>query len=286
MKTIRRIPDLLFRLLCAGLLTAALGIAPAGATPLIWETDFGAVLGDLTEEDDEEQDVMLGFMFPFLGSDYSDVSVSTNGVVGLGGDIDFTCCPDEDDLFDSEGPTIAPFWSDMDLDEMGTIHFNVFDEAIARAVFTWNAIGSFEDEFAPFTFQLQLLEDGRIIFGYNGISPTVDNLDEDLVVGLSPGNDVPDPGENDYTADSPFAGGDTIYEVFREGLEPFDLDQANLVFTPIGSFLVELIVDDLQDPPPPPPDPSIPEPATVLLLGLGLGGLFLGHRRRFARQRA
>ena len=37
-----------------------------------------------------------------------------------------------------------------------------------RAVITWNNVGSAANELAPFLFQAQLIDDGTIIFGYNG----------------------------------------------------------------------------------------------------------------------
>jgi hypothetical protein len=142
----------------------------------------------------------------------------------------------------------------------GDVHFNDFGD---RAVFTWNEVGTFFSETAAATFQITLKADGSIILGYNGMfdddsPPTdiVDDLFEGIVVGVTPGN-IPaptDPGTNDLS--SSFSGGTTIYErwcfdtpntcgFFDFGEAPsnlsgptnlaFDLDQKNVVFTPIAN---------------------------------------------------
>jgi len=111
------------------------GVPSVMATPAIWEASFGSELTDLTGEDDVETDVGLSFLFPFAGSTYTDISVSTNGLIGLGGGADPTCCPTEDDLFDEDQPTIAPFWSDMNLEDMGEVAFNEFGDRIRGQIF-------------------------------------------------------------------------------------------------------------------------------------------------------
>ena len=125
---------------------------------------------------------------------------------------------------------ISPFWSDLDLNEMGEVLFKDFGN---RAVVTWNAIGTFQNEQAPLTFQLELRADGTITFSYNGISDIL-NLDEDLVVGFSQGGGAANPGETDFSASSSFSAGasGTVFEVFREDSEPFDLDKSSITFSP------------------------------------------------------
>ena len=164
---------------------------------------MGTALTTLTGQDDREQGLDLSFAFPFLGTTYSTIFVSTNGYVNLGTDASLTCCPTELSLFNSSAPVISPFWSDLDLNEMGEVLFKDFGN---RAVVTWNAIGTFQNEQAPLTFQLELRADGTITFSYNGISDIL-NLDEDLVVGFSQGGGAANPGETDFSASSSFSAG-------------------------------------------------------------------------------
>ncbi len=268
-----------FSFFCLGLLSLS-----AYAAPLIWETDFGSEVTPLTGQDDLTQQVSLNFNFTFFGTDYTELFVSTNGLITLGADTGPPYAPNvPEDFLNASVPIIAPFWSDLDLTAMGQVFFNEFDD---RAVITWSAVGSFIDSLAAFTFQVQLMADGRVIFGYNRIGDTLLKLDEDLVVGLSRGNGTGTATRMDYT-DGPLyqptlSGAayqltmrSTVYEVFDLGAKPFDLDGGNLIFTP--PFLPPPILrTSLFSPPsPPPPLPSavetvIPEPGSLVLVIAGL----------------
>ncbi|MGR3317755.1 MAG: PEP-CTERM sorting domain-containing protein [Candidatus Anammoxibacter sp.] len=167
------------------------------------------------------------------------------------------------------------FNTDLDLTSTGTIHFNDFGD---RAVFTWNEVGTNEDELALVTFQAQLLADGTIIFGYNGIfdgqgEDLIDSLDEGIVVGISPSLGF-DPGTTDLSAGTPFdlSLGTTYYEVWGwDEFDPFndlfDLDQTNVIFSASSE--------------------PVPEPATVALMGIGIVGLIgAGYRKRRKNKQA
>jgi hypothetical protein len=227
------------------------------AAPPIWETDIGPALDILTGEDDSEVDVALSFNFPFNGVNYTTVYVGTNGALQLmdlgdSGDIDYDYWSYLEEFLSDSYPIIAPFNTDLDLTLEGTIHFNDFGD---RAVFTWNEVGTNSNEEALSTFQVQLYDDGTIIFGYNGIldDPSEDllgDLNEGIVVGVTPSNiaQCVDPGTFDLNGGA-FSDGTTIHQRWcydevdtcecestpRSGPlnTAFDLDQQNIVFTPI-----------------------------------------------------
>lgn len=237
--------------------------APTLATPPIWESDYGLELTDLTGVDDGAEDVTLSFLFPYAGNSYDSVFAGTNGAVALGGLGEADDYPSSDEFIETADPMIAPLWSDMSMESIGTAWFNDFGD---RAVFTWDAIGSYQDDTAPNTFQLQMFQDGRIIFGYNGIQDvTSDFFDAAIHIGLTEGDLSDFPSVIDYTADAPFLTNDTILELFDYDVtvSEFDLDQLNILFTPEigGGYMV-----------------TIPEPATLSLLALG--GLLAIRRRR------
>ena len=225
-------------LLGFSLLAFAVVTLSAYAAPVIWEDDFGSELTQLTGADDREQHVFLDFDFPYFGTYYTGIFVNTNGLINFQADVAPYNSNKVEDFINAPCPMIAPFWSDMDLTSTGKVFFNQFN---GRAVITWDRVGSFMNPLAFFTFQVQLMADGRIIFGYNGIPDTISELDEALVVGLSQGNGSSSASRKNYTDGElcwpglkayKFTPSGTIYEVFEVGIKPFDLDDSNLIFMP------------------------------------------------------
>ena len=266
----------------------------AQAGPLIWEDDFGAELTELTGADDKQQVVGLNFDFSFFGVDYTEIFVSTNGLICLGADLGVSFHPSlSDDFIGAPGPVIAPFYSDMDLTNHGKIFVNGLD---SRVVITWEDVGSFENPDASFTFQTQLMADGRIYFAYDEIPDIGDNLDEDLLIGVSRGRGLGGRQRVNYSNGDlfrptqsntayQFTMNRTLYEVFDEGSKPFDLDASNVAFIPSPSQL-QLATGGQSSsappplPPPPPPNP-IPEPGTFVLMVMGILAMVgYGWRRR------
>ena len=95
--------------------------AQAGlAQPPLWSNDFGTELG-LSDDDDNEEAVMLPFPFPFNGSVFNMAYVGTNGCIQLGGlgvddEIDYDhWIYMEEFLSDSDpdNPEICPFNTDL-----------------------------------------------------------------------------------------------------------------------------------------------------------------------------
>ena len=200
--------------LIAALLLAA---APAFAQPPIWESNFGPAIVSLTGQDDAEASVNLTFSFPYGNTGYTTVFVGTNGCIQLGSlgtddAIDYDHWSYFEEFYADAAPEICPINTDWDLGTNGTVHFNDFGN---RAVFTWNEIGTNENEDALATFQVQIEQSGRIVFGYNGIldedgEDLIGDMSEGFVVGITSSNGV-DPGPTDLTG-GPFTAGGTIYE--------------------------------------------------------------------------
>ena len=234
------------------------------AEPVLWESDFGTEITDLTGQDDGFTSYDLDFTFTFAGEAYTDGWISSNGAIALGGlGLTYTY-PGGSTFISTSDPMVAPFWSDLSLEPKGRVYQN---NLAGRAVFTWEDAASFINSEASFTFQLQLLADGTIIFGYNGIDPVEGNLDTELMVGLSGGvlNDFPP--EVNYTDGVVGPTESTVYERFTASpAEVFDLDQMNIVFTPVGDqYAVATIT-------------AIPEPTAIGLSLLGIGCLITRRR--------
>lgn len=234
----------------------SLAAGPAFAAPPIWESSFGSILTALTGQDDDTDSASLSFNFPYLGTDYTTVYVGTNGCIQLGSlgtdnDIDYDHWDYFEEFINDAAPEICPLNTDLDLSTTGTIHFNDLGD---HAVFTWNGVGTDQDETALSTFQVQIWNTGRIVFGYNGIlngpgENLLVSLNEGIVTGITLSDNV-DPGPIDLNS-APLATGPTAYERWcydtanscgiggvDTGLPgptnlAFDLDQQNVIFDPI-----------------------------------------------------
>lgn len=252
------------------------------AAPPVWDTDFGAAIGPLSDDDSENQ--TLGFMFPFDGVMYDSISIGSNGgiMLGIGGvyagdeytDYDiWDIAYFESDFTDVGNPAILPFNTDLNPDSGvgGSIHFKT---DATTAVITWDSVLSYQTDVEILDFQVTLASDGTITFGYDGpiTADLVIDLDEGIVIGVSNGMGDPVPGSSDLSAPvNADPAAKTTYEIWcndedmvvagscyaQDGSRPdnyaFDLDQTNVVFTPnaMGGFDIANIVA----PPPPPPPP-------------------------------
>lgn len=223
----------------AAVAAAALIAPPAVAAPPIWEPNFGTAL-NLTDDSTIGQTfASLNFSFTFVGVTYSgaqELYVSSNGFISLGADNGSDCCSGNPSLLVTEYPRIAAFWADHNPSAAGDAYLNFFnddgDPESERVVITWDDV--LYDNGLPITVQIQLVDDGTVIMGFNGWDLT--GFNDDTLIGLSPGGGVPDPGSTDFTAMLPFNTGTepTVYELFIGTPPPIDLDQQNIVFVPNG----------------------------------------------------
>lgn len=218
------------------------------APPEMWEDEFGTVLEDLTGEDDGVVEIAVSFPLPYGGNNYTSVWIGTNGAIALGGLGEADDYPSTDEFIATTDPMIAPFWSDMDLGTQGLVFANDQGD---RLIVTWDGIGSYEDEEASFTFQLQVSDDGTVRFLYNGIAGVDSSvIDTDVHVGLTEGNLGEFPPEADYSA-APFASPDTVLEIFEID-SFFDLDRRTVTFAPAAGGGYDLTVSDAPVAPRPP----------------------------------
>jgi hypothetical protein len=227
------------RVLEAGIAVILLLAPRAHAEPPIWEDDIGSPLG-LT--DDSTYEATLDFDFTYEGLSFvpgNSMFISSNGFLTLGRSSGPGCCsPTGADLASSTYPCIAPGWTDLipDIRVSGDVYLHRFPN---RVVITW-ATEVYATGF-PVRFQVQLSADGTIVFGYDGCNFSGNT--RNVLVGIGPA--VPpatDPGSTDLSASIPFtltpAGSPqsmSIYELFAAPNPAFDLDQTNIVFTPIAS---------------------------------------------------
>ena len=237
-----------------------MAIPPVSTQPQEWETRIGTTVDGqaLDNRDDATTGITLNFgtmSFPFAGTLYTGVNllnIASNGFISLGGSNGdgcngFSCQGDAQELIASIFPRIAPFWTDLNPGfEGGDVFINRFDEDIDptdidRIVITF-ATGYHDCDAneCHVLVQVQLLDNGTIIFGYNGIDlrNAANDANDDVLVGISPaGGGITDPGSTDITTRAPFHSAEpTIYELFESAsAPPVDLDGGNVIFTPDGN---------------------------------------------------
>ena len=239
--------------LIAVILTLAATRPCSGITlPPVWESAFGSPLisSNLAASD---KSVNLPFSFVLFGETYTSASVSSKGYVTFGGNAGAQPTPGSPQFVQGI-PRIAPAWYDIDVvNSGGTIFFNSFDH---RAVFTFLDVGSYAPPpgFSPeasnlATFQLQIYDDGTIVFGYaafNSLDPNVTGEVNTLLgsplalAGITPGFGGTDPGSTDLQSAIESAPGfayttanSTIYQkIMNDPATGTNFAGLNLIFTP------------------------------------------------------
>ena len=203
------------------------GVTDVGNTSLIaaqFETNFGTYLSN---GDDEYYLKTLPFTFPFYGINYTSTFVSTNGYVTFNaGDRTYT---ESVPAFTSL-PRISAFFDDLIGRSSGVGAVYVNDQLPGRFIVTNDRVAHYSAG-GMNTIQIQLFQDGRIVFAYKGITA----LTTGSITGITPGPNAPFQ-QVDYSVNRNFnvAAGTAIYEYFT-GASPFDLDQGFVIFTPNGN---------------------------------------------------
>lgn len=150
-------------------------------------------------EDDGGIVVELPFPFTFYGQTYTEVELSSNGLMYFNGRTqDFSNgCPLEG-ILESKGDMIAPYWDDYTLVSAGFLETEVVGTAPNRIfVVEWDSIPRFAAPNDAVTFEIQLFEETNdFVFLYesvavpsaaNGRSATVAQQSERLGISLTAG---------------------------------------------------------------------------------------------------
>lgn len=231
------------------------GITDVGtivATQAQFETNFGTLIAVC---DDCSVFRTLPFTFPFFGQPHTTMFINNNGHITFNfGDSNFT---ETIGAFPQQ-PRISPFWDDLvassifGFSEPPGQGLYINDSFTDHVVITW----LHEQEYFSFgdnTIQAMLFADGRIQFGYRGVTSL------DGIVGITPGGPVPLQQVN-YRANPSFSfsGAETLLEQYTtpfpngttdpagSGQGPenrFNLDNGFIRFTPnsTGGYDVRVI---------------------------------------------
>lgn len=208
------------------LLTAAFVVQASAVAQVTYEPNIGQAQG--AGNDTITRSLPLGFSFPMPGGAVvSAVDVDSNGRVLPGAAGVSMFVPGVTELL--SGPaSLCPFWNDLDFvpSNAGDLFYRTTG---STAFITYHDVVLWGGVSAPFTVQLQLFDDGRFAFLYDGRVPP-----DIPLVGLSSGGGTLDPGGRDLsTAPLQTTGSPTVYEDFLL-TTGFDLAGQALEFVPDG----------------------------------------------------
>jgi len=160
---------------------------------------FDSTLGtDLSLGDESFSQQTLGFTFPFFGTDYTELFVTSNGNLTFGtGEVSFLV--NVETFVTDPLPRIAGLWDDFDPGTGGAVFFKT--DGSSKATITWSGIPEFFLSNSN-TFQVTLESSGTITMTYNGIET------RGGLVGLSNccQASVNDSFSVDYSQDLPVSG--------------------------------------------------------------------------------
>lgn len=198
-----------------------------------YESNFGTALG--SGDDSVFAIQPLGFAFPFAGQTYTDVHVTTNGLLYLsnagtpapGTHNGGSYSPTGSTLVAAAAPAIAPWWHDLNVVSPNAVHINQLSGP-NRTVITWDHCVEYSYS-NQVTVQCQLYASGEIVFFYSANTAVASG--NNCIVGFSPGGSVANPGGVDLSG-NPSTTGSTVYELFHSGTFPFDIQGRATIFTP------------------------------------------------------
>jgi hypothetical protein len=142
------------------------------------------LLSELADDDSVLFEFPEGFTFPFFGTTYTEVFVSSDGNLTLGSADGSTGDRDEDRFL--SGPArIAPLFTDLDPGVAGEVSASTDG---GRVTFTWEDVPEFSEQgVRPGNrFSVALFASGDILFSFETVEITPDG-DVQAIVGISPG---------------------------------------------------------------------------------------------------
>jgi hypothetical protein len=139
--------------------------------------------------DDAYTDVSIGFVFNYLGINYSQARINTNGWISLNstGSADAV---DNTDLFTASlpGAAIAPWWDDLNADATSSVSYKT-EGALPNRVFIveWKQVLTFysTSTTARISFQVKLYETSNLIeFFYGTAEAGNHDISESASIGI------------------------------------------------------------------------------------------------------
>ena len=123
-----------------------------------------------TYDDAIDENVALGFSFPFNGTTYSTVNIDSNGHLAF---VNITSEYTNQSLpRNNRAQSIYPYWDDLNPSKGGTINYGLVGTTPNRhLVISWNSVPHYPSS-GSYSFQVVLYENGDIRFRYDATSNT------------------------------------------------------------------------------------------------------------------
>jgi hypothetical protein len=102
------------------------------------------------------------------------------------------CCAGSTASLVAGTPKVCPYWSDLNVIAPGSVKFNAMP---GKAVITWENVVEYGTTSPTFTFQVQLLATGDILFAYDSRCVIGTHT---FLVGMSEGGAVPVPPTSNH----------------------------------------------------------------------------------------
>ncbi|MEQ1634523.1 MAG: hypothetical protein ABL997_19230, partial [Planctomycetota bacterium] len=163
-------------------------------TPGVSPTFFTGFTNNLSLIDDSTSNVTLPFAFPHAGGTVSNVWVSSNGFLTLGGtDPGSGCCTGDVTAFLAGSPRIAGFWEDLNPAAGGAVYADL-DASTGEFCITWNAVNEFGQANTE-TFQIALSPTGQFTIRWVTLAVSGGNW----ISGYTSGGGASNPGVSDLS---------------------------------------------------------------------------------------
>jgi hypothetical protein len=226
---------------------------------------------------DGVQTVNLGstYAFPFEGTTYPSINVTTSGFIWLGSASNGSqCCilgsgeMTTETAFDQGPARIAPGWADLRPDLGGSVDFNQISDANGtRSVITYLNVPTNPSNLSEdISFQVQLYTSGEIIFSYMQFDGISLGSNFATVIGVTPIGPT-SPTMTDFTTLQMLGPVTSVFDYVQLS-SSFSLAGDSFIFTPVAN-------DQLQISSP------LPEPSTFI----PIAGIFFVFAAILTRQK-
>lgn len=157
-----------------------------GQATALWQPIWGLYATDAMVDEGLSTPVNIGFTFPYAGSEYTQVKISSNGWVNLGTNLNSTYYVNGLATLNIR-PLLAPLWDDLDM-SVGAVQYGVEGVTPHRLFIVqwlaakWNANGANE-----FNFMVRMHETGQVDFIYGPHTGTPNNPSASIGINMAPG---------------------------------------------------------------------------------------------------